>query len=147
MSRKGELVPLPLITLLESRSVQAPALPGQRIATAGVTRLSELPFVAFEGKRQLLRAIAPGQPGLVRLAAAAPFPQGSTCAPRPELLQPASSVCLMCHQPDIEHLTGTMPHGEQHLRVTSDKLAAGRAVIEEKRSRGEFKLLLGYFAR
>lgn len=147
VSREGNLVVLPLVTLLESRRVQAPASPSGRIVTAGVTRLAELPFVAFEGKRQLLRAIAPGQPGLVRLATAAPFPQGGTCAPRPELLQPASSVCLMCHQPDTEHLTGTMSHGEQHLRLTSDKLAAERAVIEEKRSRGEFKLLLGYFAR
>lgn len=51
----------------------------------------------------------------------------------------------MCHQPDTEHLSGTMSHGEQSMRVTSDKQAAVRAIIEEKRSRGEFKLLLGYF--
>jgi len=57
VSRAGDLVPLPLVTLLVSCSVQAPASPGQRIVTARVTRLSALPFVAFEGKRQLLRAI------------------------------------------------------------------------------------------
>lgn len=145
ISREGELVPLPLVTLLEARRVQAPAAPGQRIVKAGQTRLSELPFAVFEGKRQLLRALGPGQPGLLRLDPDTPFPQGGTCAPRPELLQPASSVCLMCHQPDTEHLSGTMSHGEQSMRVTSDKLAAVRAIIEEKRSRGEFKLLLGYF--
>ena len=147
ISQEGELVPLPLVTLLESRRVPAPAAPGQRIVKAGVTRLSELPFTVFEGKRQLLRAIGPGQSGLLRLAPAAPFPQGGTCAPRPELLQPASSVCLMCHQPDTEHLSGTMSHGEQSIRVASDNRAAARAVIEEKLSRSEFKLLLGYFGR
>lgn len=147
ISREGEPLPLPLITLLESRRVPVPAAPGQRLVQAGVTRLSELPFTVFEGKRQLLRAIGPGQPGLVRLAPGAPFPQGGTCAPRPELLQPVSSVCLMCHQPDTEHLSGTMSHGEQSIRLADDNRAAARAVIEEKRSRGEFKLLLGYFGR
>ena len=147
ISREGKPLPLPIITLLESRRVPVPAAPGQHIVQAGVTRLSELPFTVFEGKRQLLRAIGPGQPGLLRLAPAAPFPQGGTCAPRPELLQPASSVCLMCHQPDSEHLSGTMSHGEQSIRLADDNRAAARAVVEEKRSRGEFKLLLGYFGR
>lgn len=147
ISREGEPLPLPLITLLESRRVPAPAAPGQRLVQAGVTRLSELPFTVLEGKRQLLRAIGPGQPGLLRLAPAAPFPQGGTCAPRPELLQPVSSVCLMCHQPDTEHLSGTMSHGEQSIRLADDNRAAARAVIEEKRGRGEFKVLRGYFGR
>lgn len=147
ISREGEPLPLPLITLLESRTVRAPAAPGQRIVMAGQTRLSELPFVVFEGKRQLLRVVAAGQSGLVRLAPAAPFPQGGTCSPRPELLQPASSVCLMCHQPDSEHLTGTLSHGEQHLRLAADPQAAARATIAEKRSRTDFKTLLDYFVR
>lgn len=147
LSREGEPLPLPLVTLLESRRVQAPAAPGQRIVTAGKTRLSELPFAAFEGRRQLLRVVAAGQSGLIRLAPAAPFPQGGTCSPRPELLQPASSVCLVCHQPDTEHLTGTLSHGEQHLRLATDSLAAARAAIAEKRGRADFKTLLGYFAR
>lgn len=124
-----------------------PAAPGRRIVQAGVMQLSELPFTVFEGKRQLLRAIGPGHPGLLRLAPGASFPQGGTCAPRPELRQPASRVCLMCHQPDTEHLSGTMSHGEQSIHLADDNRAAARAVIEEKRSRGEFKRLLGYFGR
>ncbi len=138
---------MPLITLLESRRVAVPAAPGRRIVQAGVMQLSELPFTVFEGKRQLLRAIGPGHPGLLRLAPGASFPQGGTCAPRPELRQPASRVCLMCHQPDTEHLSGTMSHGEQSIHLADDNRAAARAVIEEKRSRGEFKRLLGYFGR
>jgi len=47
-------------------------------------------------------------------------------------------------------IRGTQPHGshgEQSIRLADDNRAAARAVIEEKRSRGEFKLLLGYFGR
>jgi hypothetical protein len=147
ISREGELVPLPLVTLVESRAVRAAAIPGQRQGTGAVTRLRELPFFAFEGKRQLLRAVAPGRPGLVRLDAAAPFPQGGTCSPRPELLQPLGGVCLMCHQPDSEHLTGTLSHGEQSLRVISDATAAARVTIEHKRERSDFKALQDYLLR
>ena len=110
-------------------------------------RLNELPFFVFESKRQLLRAPSEGRSGLVRLAAVAPFPQGGSCSPQPELLQPLAVVCLLCHQPDHERLTGTLSHGEQSFRIISDSTAAAHVTSQDKRDRSEFKALQEYRTR
>jgi len=62
--------------------------------------------------------------------------------------RPSSGATPLCLP--LFPIRGTQPHGshgEQSIRLADDNRAAARAVIEEKRSRGEFKLLLGYFGR
>jgi hypothetical protein len=141
VSAEGEVVPLPLAILVETRLVRPQ--PEQGLS------LRDLGLEVLEGRRALLRR--PGSPGggLVRLAYDAPFPMGGSCGPDPTILLPMRSTCIACHGPSGEQLTGMMMHGEQRLRAArpgaEDTQLEARLAISAKLKEPDFAALMGLF--
>jgi hypothetical protein len=137
ISDEGEIVPLPVIGLLEART----AKPYTDIKVP----LQKLGFEALEARRGLLRA--PGFPGggLERLSFDAPFPLGGACAPNPGTLLPLRATCVMCHGPAGDTLSGTLSHGTQQLRIDRDDDLQVRVTIAAKKQRPDFAALRALF--
>ncbi len=137
VSAEGDIVPMPIIDLLESRIVK-PALDLN-------VHLKQLGFEVLEAHRALLRT--PGFPkgGLRQLAYDAPFPLGGSCGPNPDTLIPMRATCVTCHGPGGEGLTGTLAHGTQTLRVSSNSDLQVGVSVATKKTRPDFAALRALF--
>lgn len=137
VSAEVEIVPLSVITLLESRIVKP--------AESDSRQLRSLGFEVLEARRPWLRAEGYKHGGLVRLPYDAPFPLGGSCAPNPTTLLPMRSTCVLCHGVAGERLTGTLSHGSQELRISEDADLQVRATIAAKSTRPDFAALRALF--
>jgi cytochrome c553 len=124
LSSTGEIVPVPLFVLVETREAGAPG--------ATVRTLDELRYDVLEGRRAFLTASPRPGGGLERLAADTPTPLGATCSPTPSNQVPLRSVCATCHGTDGARLTGPMRHGKVAFEIESDPSAAARTVARDK---------------
>lgn len=131
ISKTGEVVPLPIVTLVESRF--AADKPPESLATA--------PFDVLEGRRALFTRAERKGGGLERLAADAAIPMGATCATNPSARVPQRAVCATCHSGEMR-LTGPMTHGKTELEVEDDPSRAATTVAKAKSADPGFVELL-----
>jgi hypothetical protein len=131
ISKTGEVVPLPIVTLVETRV--APDKPQDSLATA--------PFDVLEGRRALFTRSERMGGGLERLAPDAAIPMGATCATNPSARVPQRAVCATCHAGETR-LTGPMTHGKTVLEVEDDPSRAATTVAKAKTADPSFVELL-----
>lgn len=144
VSAEAEIVPLPLVTLIEARTVKAKPVAGNK-PTDNKVRLSQLGLDVLDARRALLRKPGFTDGGLYRLPFDAPFPLGGTCGPNPGTLLPMRATCITCHGVDSDRLTGTLSHGKQKLRVNPDSSLQVRVAVDAKKSRPDFAALRALF--
>lgn len=134
LSAEGDLVPLPLVVLVELR---------RTARTAEVPRtLADIDLEVLEGRRFLLADPELPRGGLDRLAPDAPMPSGATCSPQRDQVQPLRATCLLCHGLSGGGITGPMAHGQLELFEERDPLAAGREVARRKLGHPSFRALV-----
>jgi hypothetical protein len=127
ISKTNEIVPLPIVTLVELRV--APEKPPESLATA--------PFEVLEGRRALFTRAERLGGGVERLAPDAEVPMGATCATNIATRVPMRAVCATCHAGEAR-LTGPMTHGKTELQVEDDPSRAATTVVEAKSAEASF---------
>jgi hypothetical protein len=120
----GEIVVLPVTTLVEMRRAAAPDFRAPSIA--------DLPFDVFEATRANLRASPRVAGGFVHLSRDALLPMGASCLPNRSVRTPLAAVCIACHRQSGERLTGPLTHGDFRIFLETDRDRAARAVIATK---------------
>jgi hypothetical protein len=131
ISREGELVALPLVTLLELLRAMPPAA-GSRGATP--------PFEVYEATRRDLLARSWRNGALTRLAADTLVPMGASCSPNLASQSPIGPACVLCHN-NPGALNGPLNHGKHRLSIETDDHRAAATVVAEKRRSDSFAAL------
>jgi hypothetical protein len=139
VSQGGELVPIPLVTLVETRRVGPDGPPPDRLA--------RLDFAVLEARRAWLTAAPRRSGGLERLAADTPVPDGASCLKARGLVVPLPGACFRCHAPNGARLPGLSRHGRTRLALAApDPALQAAATIEAKLREGSFAALRRHFA-
>lgn len=131
ISKTNEIVPLPIVTLVELRT--APEKPA--------TSLLDAPFDVLEGRRSLFTRAERRGGGLERLAPDADVPMGATCSTNIAMRVPMRAVCATCHAGEAR-LTGPMTHGKTVLEVEDDPSRAATTVVKAKSADPSFVELI-----
>jgi hypothetical protein len=139
LSEEGRVVPLPLVTLVETMRTLASSTP--------LTSIADLPFDVLEAGRTALATQAPPKDGgLRRLAPDDPAPFGGAAA---DFLQtrrlPMRNACLVCHDPRGQEMRDPMDTEPARFHEIAERGRQARAVIEAKEQRADYAELRRFF--
>jgi hypothetical protein len=143
LASSGEAVATPLVTAVQVRDVR-PVDPG----ADGQLGLGDLPVRVLHATREALAAQPRPGGGLQPLEPDAPVPAGFVAFGRPPgaVLQPAATVCMMCHDVDGSALMTPNRHDVRRIDVLRpDNPLAAERVLRAKRARADYQALRRFF--
>jgi hypothetical protein len=143
LASSGEPVATPLVTAVQLREVRL-VEPG----AGGRLDLGDLPVRVLHATRQALAASPRAGGGLHPLEPDAPVPAGFVAFGRPPeaLLQPAATVCMMCHDVDGSGLMTPNRHDVRRIEVLRPENAvAAERVLRVKRAHADYQALRRFF--